>query len=307
MNGSETPPSTHPPLSGGSLVRVDRPTRQIVPLVVASPHSGRQYPDRLLARTALDPIRLRSSEDSFIEEVFAAAPELGAPMIQALFPRVYVDVNRDAYELDPAMFADDLPDHVTTRNARIAAGLGTIAKVVSNAEAIYSEKLTFAEAEERITSHYKPYHDALAALIQETREEFGYCILLDCHSMPSGAAVRRGSRLAQENRIDVVLGDCHATSCAASVTGEAERVLARLGYQVRRNNPYAGGYVTRHYGRPLDDVHAVQIELNRDLYMDEKRIERAPGIVPLTAHMTELMSRLGRMGNPHVSMGEAAE
>lgn len=288
-------------------IRIDRPARQTLPIVVASPHSGRRYPADFVAASPLPALRLRSSEDSFVEEIFGAAPDLGAPLLQALFPRVFVDVNREPYELDPAMFSESLPSHVTTRNARIAAGLGTIAKVVSNAERIYRHKLSFAEVEQRILACHRPYHQALAALIGETRAKFGYCILLDCHSMPSGAIGQRVDRSRRQKTIDAVLGDCHATACDPTITGEAERLLRGMGYSVRRNNPYAGGYVTRHYGRPHDGVHALQIELNRGLYMNEERIERLTGIDDLSRDMTELIQGLGRLADPALDLGEAAE
>jgi N-formylglutamate amidohydrolase len=288
-------------------LRIDRPTRQTLPVVVASPHSGRDYPDDLIARSALSPLRLRSSEDSFVDEIFAGAPECGAPLLQALFPRVYVDVNREPFELDQTMFADPLPAYVTTRNARIAAGLGTIARVVSNAEPIYSDKLTFAEAKERIQTYYDPYHHALAALILETREQFGYCILLDCHSMPSGAVSQRGGKTGRVRPVDTVLGDCHATACGSLVTNEAERLLVDMGYAVQRNNPYAGGFVTRHYGRPSEGIHALQIELSRSIYMDEKRVERLPTITKLSHDMANLVRSVGRIGNPSAKLSQAAE
>jgi N-formylglutamate amidohydrolase len=287
--------------------RIDRPYRQTLPLVVASPHSGRDYPEDFVALSRLSKLRLRSSEDSFVDEIFASAPALGAPLIQALFPRVLVDVNREPYELDPGMFVDPLPPFVTTRNARIAAGLGTIARVVSNSEPIYEGKLTFEEVDRRIKRYYDPYHRALASLIDKTREMFGFCILLDCHSMPSGAASPRVSRTSRTRSVDAVLGDCHATACDAKVTNEAERRLSEMGYVVRRNNPYAGGFVTRHYGRPGQAIHALQIELNRDLYMDETTIERRDGIAQLTDDMAVLVRGLGAISLPTQKFDEAAE
>lgn len=252
-------------------------------------------------------LRLRSSEDSFVDEIFAAAAALGAPLLRALFPRVFVDVNREPYELDPGMFDAPLPAFVTTRNARIAAGLGTIARVVSNSEPIYGDKLTFAEADQRIKRYYDPYHRALASLIEETRDQFGFCILLDCHSMPSGAATQRGGRSGPTRPLDAVLGDCHGTACDATVTNEAERWLVDMGYAVRRNNPYAGGFVTRNYGRPRDGVHALQIELNRGIYMDESRIERLPAMAKLATDMSGLISALGEIRLPDLRIREAAE
>ena len=182
---------------------------------------------------------------------------------------MWVDVNREAFELDPAMFQDRLPDYVITRNARIAAGLGTIARVVANAAPVYTTKLEFAEAETRIRHCWSPYHAALSQVLEDTREHHGHAILLDCHSMPSAAAAA-ALRTERDERgyrqIDVVLGDCHGISCHPDVMATAEVCLKDLGYRVRRNSPYAGGFVTRHYGEPRVGVHALQIELNRSLY-----------------------------------------
>ena len=161
------------------------PPVQTLPLVLASPHSGTSYPPDFLASSRLDAFSLRKSEDSFVDEIFMAAPRLGAPLIRALFPRAFLDANREAFELDPDMFADALPAYVNTRSPRVAAGLGTIAKVVANGEEIYRGKLRFAEALGRVNRFYHPYHAALKRLIDQTRQRFGYCLLLDCHSMPS--------------------------------------------------------------------------------------------------------------------------
>ena len=192
----------------------------------------------------------------------------GAPLVHATFPRAWCDPNREPWELDPAMFADALPSWVNTTSARVTAGLGTIARVVASGEAIYRGKLTFAEAERRIETCWKPFHDAIAALIEATRARFGQCVLIDCHSMPSHVPISgRGDRLA-----DIILGDAHGTACAPQLTRFVERRLIDLGYRVRRNDPYAGGFITRHYGRPREHVHALQIEIARDLYMDESPI-----------------------------------
>lgn len=284
-------------------VTVHRPVRQTLPIVVSSPHSGRHYPDDLLTRTGLDERTLRSSEDSFVDELFAAAPELGAPLVAATFPRVYVDANREPYELDPAMFSDPLPDYVTTRNARIAAGLGTIARVVSNAVPVYAGKLAFEDAVRRIEGYWRPYHAALTEAIEETRNRFGYCILVDAHSMPSNVQT-----IGADGRSypvgDIVLGDCHGTSCSPVLTGRMERLLGHQGYRVRRNSPYAGGYVTRHYGRPDLGIHALQVEVKRGLYMDERRYERTTGLQRLAADMRRAIAGLSTF-DPRRPLGDA--
>jgi N-formylglutamate deformylase len=262
-----------------------RPPVQTVPLVFASPHSGRHYPADFVAAARLDPLALRKSEDGFVDELFALAPELGAPLLAATFPRVFCDVNREPWELDPGMFDGPLPAWVNTASPRVGAGLGTIARVVATGEAVYRRKLSFAEAEERIRSLWQPYHAALAALIAETRDVFGHCLLIDCHSMPAHPAQAAAPP-------DFVLGDAHGTACAPRATRLAEEALQALGYRVRRNDPYAGGYVTRHYGRPREGVHALQIEVARPLYMDEARIERLPRMAALQEDITRLIATL---------------
>jgi N-formylglutamate deformylase len=265
-----------------------RPAQQTVPVIFASPHSGRTYPDEFLAAARLDPLGLRRSEDSFVDELFGAAPEHGAPLVIATFPRAYCDANREPWELDPTMFADVLPPWVNTTSARVGAGLGTIARVVASGEAIYRAKLSFAEAERRVRTCWQPFHEALAALIAATRAEFGVCLLIDCHSMPShGHTARPGGE-----RTSFVLGDAHGTACAPRATRLVEDLLRELGHSVRRNDPYAGGYITRHYGRPREGVHALQIEIARELYMDEGRIERLPKFASVQAAMTRFIADL---------------
>ncbi|WP_035692144.1 N-formylglutamate amidohydrolase [Azospirillum halopraeferens] len=277
---------------------IRHPAEQALPMVVASPHSGRDYPPEFLAAARLDGRTLRKSEDAYVDEIFAAAPDLGAPLLRARFPRAFLDANREAYELDPEMFADALPRYVNTRSPRVAAGLGTIARVVANGEEIYRGKLRFADAAERVRRCYTPYHGALAGLVDATTRRFGHCLLLDCHSMPSagsggsGGAAGSGSG-GEARRVDIVLGDCFGSACAPAVTDTAERLLRARGYTVTRNAPYAGGYTTRHYGRPRNGVHALQIEINRDLYMDETTLDRLPFLPVLTQHMTDLLRTLG--------------
>ncbi len=294
MDGSATglPLVPAPPLA------VRRPLRQTVPVVFASPHSGRSYPAAFLAAARLDPLGLRRSEDGFVDLLFAEAPAHGAPLLLADFPRAFCDANREAWELDPTMFEDRLPSFVNTTSPRVGAGLGTVPRVVASGEAIYRARLPFAEAERRVRTCWQPYHDTLAALIDATRAQFGACLLIDCHSMPSPA----GSGAAAPSGPDAVLGDAHGTACAPAVTRFVEQALRDLGYLVRRNDPYAGGYITRHYGRPREGVHVLQLELARGLYMDEARIETLPRfdlvreditrlIAGLTAAAAELLAR----------------
>ena len=270
--------------------RVAYPDEQTVPVVFASPHSGRQYPANFLAQTRLDAIGIRRSEDSFVDEIFAAAPALGAPLLSALFPRAYVDPNREAFELDPAMFAEPLPGYVNTSSPRVAAGLGTVARVVTNGEEIYAKPLSFEDAKSRVERFYQPYHDTLQGLIDDTVGKFGVCLLIDCHSMPSiGGPMDFDSG---RRRVDFVLGDNHGLACDPAVSETAETVLKELGYAVHRNNPYSGGFTTRHYGQPATGVHALQIEINRATYMNETIIERSDKFDRLAANVTKLIAAL---------------
>lgn len=274
-------------------IEIRRPAAQTVPLVFASPHSGSTYPADFVAGSLLDPVALRRSEDSFVDELFGAAPDFGAPLLCALFPRAFIDANREPYELDQAMFSDRLPSYVNTGSSRVAAGLGTIAKVVSNGQDIYRDKLNFADAAARIEAHYRPYHAALEALIDETRDRFGYCIVVDCHSMPSVGGPLDPD--AGRGRADFVVGDCFGSACAPYITDAVERTIAGFGYVVLRNKPFAGGFTTRHYGTPRDGVHTVQIETNRVLYMDEMRIQKNRNFDRLAAQMTDVIAALVRL------------
>ena len=255
-------------------LEICRPAAQCVPLVFASPHSGRRYPDALLAASGLDLPTLRASEDAFVDQLFDWVPSLGAPLLLAHFPRVWVDANRDAREIDPAMFLDPVPAAAHIASARVGAGLGVIPKVVADGQAIRSRPLTWAEGAARLAQCHTPYHHALAALIAETRARFGVTVLIDCHSMPSAAVVRGGRHAGP----DIVLGDGYGASAGPWLMAHAEQAFTTAGFAVKRNHPYAGGYTTRHYGRPRDGVHALQIEINRRLYMDEKRVSPGPDL-----------------------------
>jgi N-formylglutamate amidohydrolase len=270
---------------------IERPVRQTLPFVFSSPHSGRCYPLRFVSRSNLDPVTLRRSEDCFVEELFAGVVALGAPLLQARFPRAYLDANREPYELDPTMFAEPLPPHVNTRSLRVAGGIGTIARVVADSAEIYREPLAYEEAEQRIRHLYMPFHDALRGLLEETHAAFGFALLIDCHSMPSVGGPADDDSGA--NRPDIVLGDRYGTSCASSITARAESILRDLGYSVSRNNPYAGGFNTEHYGTPPRGLHALQIEINRGLYMDEARLERSGGFPSLQKNMTAFARAMG--------------
>lgn len=270
---------------------------QTVPMVLASPHSGTTYPPDLLAASRLDPLALRRSEDSFVDELFGDAPGLGAPLLRAHFARAYLDPNREAFELDPAMFEDPLPDFVNSQSPRVRVGLGTIARVVASGEEIYARKLKFSEAAQRIEMLYRPYHRTLQQLLDATQERYGFAILLDCHSMPSAGGDR--DRRDRSPRADMVLGDCHGTACHPVITETAHRVLNAKGYTTALNTPYAGGFTTAHYGRPAAGTHCLQIEINRALYMDERTFERRPFLAQLGDDMRDLTEALSAI-NPEL-------
>ena len=269
------------------------PDEQAAPLVLASPHSGAEYPPDFVAGSPLGPLELRRSEDSFVDELFLGAQALGVPLLRARFPRAYVDPNREPFELDPEMFEDRLPPYANVNSARVAAGLGTIARVVSSGKEIYPGKLRLADALRRIETCHRPYHAALRGLIESTSERFGYCVLIDCHSMPSVGAPMDPD--AGRGRADFILGDGFGTTCHGAIAAAVQEALEGHGYRVTRNKPFAGGYTTRHYGRPADGVHALQIETNRALYMEEEAIGRLPGLAEVAGHLTSAVAALIRL------------
>ena len=263
-----------------------RPRRLVAPIVFNSPHSGRVYPPRFLAMTRLDHLSIRQSEDAFVDELFARAPHLGAPLLRAHFPRAYLDVNREPWELDPTMFVEPLSDRFNTNSPRVAAGLGTLARVVAENKPIYRERLTLEDARMRIHVIYHPYHAALQKLLSEAMTGFGLAVLIDCHSMPRIG--RHGERAAP----DIVLGDRYGTTCAPGLVDLVETVFTAAGLRVARNRPYAGGFCTRTYGRPQHGVHALQIEISRHLYMNEATLEKNAGFEIVRGLMERLMLTL---------------
>lgn len=272
---------------GPRACEINLPDEQRVPFVFNSPHSGRYYPQDFLDATCLDKSEIRRSEDLLVDQLFAPVVRLGAPLMSAVYPRAYLDVNREPYELDPKMFTGRLPSYANVRSLRVAGGLGTIPRVVSDAANIYRRPLSVEEGLARIERVYRPYHDTLRRLLAQTHVAFGIAILIDCHSMPSN--IRGGpARL----RPDFVLGDRFGASCMPELTDCAAATLQRLGYTVCRNKPYAGGFITEHYGRPSRGLHALQIEVNRGLYMDEHRLEPHRGFQRLSADLVALADSL---------------
>lgn len=257
-------------------------------LVFSSPHSGRVYPASFLAQTALDAATLRRSEDAYVDELFAAAVDIGAPLLKAHFPRAYLDLNREPYELDPKLFAIGLPQFANTRSLRVAAGLGTIPRVVADAREIYASRLSVEEGLERIDSLYKPYHAALKALLERAARIFGVAVLVDCHSMPT-LGVRDATR-DDRRRVDFVIGDRFGASAAPGLVGAFADRLRACGYQVQRNRPYAGGFITEHYGAPAAGRHAIQIEVSRGLYMNEATLEKKPCFETVARDLSEVIA-----------------
>ena len=315
-------------------------------VVLSSPHSGSIYPERFLASTRLDATSLRRSEDAFVDELFLASVGLGCPMLRARFPRAYLDVNREPYELDPRMFEGRLPSYANTRSVRVAGGLGTIARIVGDANEIYARRLPVEDALRRIDELHKPYHAALRALTDRAVHRFGLTLLIDCHSMPSashgppagnppaggppagnqplgnpplcGSQPTEGPAAAvpvqhdgvhgagalwrdERTKADFVLGDRYGTSCDKSFADAAEYELRRCGYQVERNKPYAGGYITEHYGHPAQGRHALQIEINRALYMDERGMRKTANFEEVGRHLTDVVTALAALADGGLS------
>ena len=256
-------------------------------VVFNSPHSGNVYPRQFLAASRLDLPTLRRSEDSFVDELILGVVARGHPVMRAHFPRCYIDVNREPYELDPRMFDGRLPSFANTRSMRVAGGLGTVARVVGDAQEIYGQRIPVDDAIRRIEVLYKPYHRALRRLVTRVHRDFGTAILIDCHSMPSNAGGRD-----ERPRADIVLGDRYGTSCVAVVAETIEATLRKQGYVVSRNKPYAGGFITEHYGNPAVGLHAFQLEINRSLYMDERRYQRSASFATVSADMEILAGRV---------------
>jgi N-formylglutamate amidohydrolase len=266
---------------------VVEPAEWRAPIIFNSPHSGSVYPHDFLNVSRIDLPTLRRSEDSFMDELISDLSSRGFPVVRVNFPRSYVDVNREPYELDPRMFSGRLPSFANTRSMRVAGGLGTIPRVVGDGQEIYRERLSVDDALSRIEALYKPYHRALRRLINKVHQTFGTVVMVDCHSMPSIGVSRDEPR-----RPDVVIGDRYGTSCAPLLPDMVESTMSRLGYSVGRNKPYAGGFITEHYGNPASGLHAIQLELNRAIYMDERRREKGPRFAQVAADFAALADAL---------------
>jgi N-formylglutamate amidohydrolase len=275
----------------GPPFEILRPETGSAPLVLSSPHSGDIYPPSLLKAVRLHQSQLRCLEDGWVDRLFACATELGAPLLRARFARAYVDPNREAFELDAELFEGPLPAFVNAASVKARAGLGTIPSRVGG-KAIYRTRLDFAEAERRVGLAYWPYHQALQSLLAQAQDEFGAVLLLDCHSMPSFAA---NSGPSPEASVDFALGDRFGRSCTPAVIEKVELLLRSRGFRVARNRPYAGGHITARYGRPDTGVHALQIEVRRGLFMEERTREPTLALPDLELVLREVLSELVRL------------
>lgn len=264
------PVAEPPPAGFGVPFSFTEARPQSAPVLFASPHSGSLYPPAMQEALCVPLIDVRRTEDAFVDELFAGAPALGASLLAARYGRSVVDLNRDPAELDAAMFQDGLPRPCGLPTVRVEAGLGCLPRVGARGEAIYARLLSRAEGEERLALVHDAYHHHLAGALEALRRTHGHALLVDCHSMPSVQPGRRGLT-------DIVLGDRFGSSADSRLMARVERSFRAHGFTVARNAPYAGGYTTRRYGRPRRGIHALQVEINRGLYMDEHRITRASG------------------------------
>lgn len=278
------------------------PPKRSSSVVFAAPHSGRDYPAWFLERSRLDGHSIRSSEDAFVDKLYASAPDHGAELLVAHAPRALVDLNRAVDELDPALIEGA---RRVGNNPRVASGLGVIPRVVSNGRSIYDGKMTSHEAQHRIDTYWHPYHTALAQMLQSAHDRFGQAILIDCHSMPREAVqvtTRPGTR-----RPEIVLGDRFGAAAHPEIVEQIEAAFVAADFVVSRNAPFAGAYVTQHYGRPMRQQHVVQIEIDRSLYMDEARIEPHAGFDAFQDRLNGVIAEIAEIGRAGGELPLAAE
>lgn len=257
------------------------------PLFLNSPHSGDVFPPHFLARSQLSRAALRRASDLYVDSLFRPLVATGLPLMSARLPRSYLDLNREPLELDPRLISGNLPVDANTRSLRVAGGLGTIPRVIGDQVEIYAGKLPLEEALARIEAHYVPYHLRLHRELARRHRDHGMVLLLDLHSMPSQTLPR-----PHRSMPDLVIGDRFGSSAATVLVERLEHLARCAGFRVERNQPYAGGYITEHYGRPGLGWHAIQIEVNRALYMDEARLEPHDGFAGLSAALCEIVAQL---------------
>lgn len=272
---------------GDQFFKILAPAHWVVPAVFNSPHSGSIIPDSFLQQSKLSATALRQSEDCFVDELFASCQMQGAPLLHACVSRSFIDLNREPYELDARMFLEDLPGYMNPGSPRVASGLGTIPKLVAEGIEIYRGKIHLNEALSRIDQIYRPYHRTLTALLNECYNATGFALLMDCHSMPSSAV-----KAPHQKSIDIVLGDRFGASCNNDIAGEIEKLFVAEGFRVVRNRPYAGGFITETHGAPRNNRHALQIEINRGLYMNEIRMSKLPDFTAIQRSLTKVIAAL---------------
>lgn len=270
--------------------RLEMPKIQAGPLIVASPHSGRLYPWSFVRSTVLDERSIRSSEDAFVDMLVGEAPALGAPLLAAEYPRAYIDLNRSCDELDPAVIEGVSR---SPSNPRVSSGLGVIPRVVANGRLIYRGKIRRDEAEARLNHVWRPYHACLDGLMADTQAAFGKAVLLDIHSMPH-EALDNVARSPGAPRPDVVIGDRFGASASGAIVDALEAAFQGSGLVVSRNTPFAGAFITQHYGHPSRGRHAIQIEIDRALYMNETLIRPNGNFRHVKALLTEMLRRMIR-------------
>ncbi len=270
-------------MSGVSPFVRHAPSTGALPLVLDSPHSGEHYPDDFdhLPPRAI----VRQAEDTHVARLYRSAPRHGAVLIEATFPRAYIDANRSLDDIDPAMLADAWPDPVAT-SRKTRQGIGLLWRIARGGSPMYDRKLTVGEVQRRIERWYVPYHAALAAEIDAQHRAFGAVWHIDCHSMPAVGDANADD--PGRPRADFVLGDRDGTTCAPEFTALVAATVAGLGYSVSINDPYKGVELVRRHGRPAERRHSLQIELNRRLYMDEETLEP-------NAHYADLETDLERL------------
>ena len=267
--------------------RLSEPAHLTSCAVFNSPHSGNSYPKTLIRRSRLDARRLRASEDALVDQLFASAPEFGAPLLSAVVPRAWIDLNRSPSELDPALIQGL---QSTRLNQRIAAGLGVVPRIVAEGTAIYDGKISMDDVRNRIETCHKPYHARLETLIQRASGEFGTANLFDCHSMPTDAL--RAAPRVKGSLPDIVLGDRFGAAADREVAILTHEAFQAEGFTVARNAPFAGGYITQRYGRPSRHVSAIQIEIDRGIYLDQRRIEPLPEFAEVRRRISRVVEKL---------------
>lgn len=273
-------------------VIIKKPQKTAIPIVVSSPHSGEKYFPDFLQATRLSLRELQQTEDRFVDRLFDYASEVGGTLLATEFPRVWCDVNRDSRELDPGMFRPALSSEGLVQSAKVRAGFGVIPRCASQGRPIYTHCLPVEEIHRRLQLGWIPYHESLSKLLEELKQQFGFVILLEAHSMPP---------LPQARACDMVIGDVHGKSCSQHLTDIVQQSLCQLGYEVRRNVPYAGGYITSHYGRPAEGIHAIQLEICRSRYLNPATLQPSRGFQQVQSDMAALLETLSHFVEDRLS------